>query len=517
MSHKRKILQGSASNLLRVALSALISLVLPPLLVHRLQPSEYNAWVLILQISGYINLLDLGLQTAIGKFVAEYDAAGDSRAAARILSSSFALLCASAFVGAMGIGVIAWQVPQIFHQMPTQLTVGVRVSILLIGCSTALSLPFGAFLAAFTGLQRYGFPTALAMMSRTLSAAGMAGLLLMQSNLVGLAFWLAFVNVATAIGQFLGWMKFARSSIGFSFRLVDRACVLQLIRYGGVLSVWSIAGLFISGLDIVIVGHYDFKNTGYYGIATAATNFMVLLVGSIFGPLLPAISSFQGAGTTERIGKIVIDSTRYCALLLCLIGLPLGLGAYPLLRLWVGHEYATRSELFLQLLVLGNAIRQIGYPYSLAVIATGKQHLATLAGVAEAAVNIAVSIYLVQRIGAVGVAIGTLVGAFVSVGMHLYVSMKWTRSTILMSRRSFVVEGLLRPLSCVIPALLLLPLLRLSGSAPINVVAILACALTTVGIAWFRGLTSEERLRFKLALHRLSFWSVGTERNTKDL
>ena len=48
------------------------------------------------------------------------------------------------------------------------------------------------------------------------------------------------------------------------------------------------------------------------------------------------------------------------------------------------------------------------------------KQLATIAGVAEAIVNLSVSIYLVQRIGAVGVAIGTLVGAFVSLGLHLF-------------------------------------------------------------------------------------------------
>ena len=38
MSHKRKILQGSASNMARVILSMLIALVLPPILVHRMSP-----------------------------------------------------------------------------------------------------------------------------------------------------------------------------------------------------------------------------------------------------------------------------------------------------------------------------------------------------------------------------------------------------------------------------------------------------------------------------------------------
>ena len=79
MSRKRKVLQGSASNLTRVLLSMLVSLVLPPFLVHHMAASEYSAWVLILQMSSYVSLLDFGLQTAIGKYVAEYDAGGPSR------------------------------------------------------------------------------------------------------------------------------------------------------------------------------------------------------------------------------------------------------------------------------------------------------------------------------------------------------------------------------------------------------------------------------------------------------
>jgi O-antigen/teichoic acid export membrane protein len=485
----------------------LVALVLPPLLVHRMQPAEYSAWVLILQTSAYINLLDLGLQTAIGKFVAEYDASGDRSASSRTLSSSFAILCVSAFVGAVAIAIVAWRVPQLFHQMPAALIGDVREGILVVGLSAVLALPFGAFLAAFTGLQRYGFPTALAMSSRVLSAAALAGLLLMHGRLVQLAWLIGVFNVATAFGQFLGWRRYARESVGFSFKLVDRESALRLVKYGSVLSIWTIATLLVSGLDMVIVGHYDFKNTGYYGIASAVTNFMLLVIGSLFGPLLPAVSSLQSGRTPGQIGEMVIKATRYCGLLLCMIGLPLVFGAYPLLKLWVGNDYAIRSALFLQVLVLGNAIRQIGYPYSLVVIATGKQHLATIAGVAEAVVNVSLSIYLVQRIGAVGVAIGTLAGAFVSIGVHLTVSMKLTRSTILMSRCRFMLAGLFRPLLCVIPSLLLFAFCRKFSMLPANISLIAISTLTTSGIAWFVGLTSAERYGFKEASHRLIHWT----------
>jgi O-antigen/teichoic acid export membrane protein len=471
----------------------LVALVLPPLLVRRMAPAEYSAWVLILQCSAYVNLLDLGLQTAIGKFVAEYDTANDRTASSRILTNSFVILCVSAFVGAVVIITISWRVPQIFHQVPQALIGHLRQGILVVGLSTVFALPFGAFLATFAGLQRYGFPTILTMTGKLFSSAALAGLLLMHGTLIQMAGLMAACNAATALGQFFGWERYVKNRVGFSFKLIDRETALRLAKYGSVLSVWTIATLLISGLDVVIVGHYDYKNTGYYGIAVGATNLLLVVITSIFSPLLPAVSSMNSGRTRGQIGELVIRVTRYCTLLICLLGLPLVFGAYPLLKLWVGHGYAIRSALFLEVLVLGNAIRMMGYPYALAVVATGTQRLATIAAVAEAIANVTLSIYLVQRVGAVGVAIGTCAGALVSIGVHLTVSMRLTRSTILMLRRRFVLEAVLRPLSCVIPSIVLFPIWRRFAMLPASLPWLVPWAFFTFGTAWFIGLKSAER------------------------
>jgi O-antigen/teichoic acid export membrane protein len=487
----------------------LVALVLPPLLVHRMVSAEYSAWVLILQCSAYVSLLDLGLQAAIGKFVAEYDALGDRTASSRILSCAFAILCVCALVGAVGIAVVVWRVPQLFHQMPTTLVSSLREGIFAVGISTVIALPFSAFLAVFNGLQRYGFPTVIAMISKISTTAALAIILLMHGSLVQLAWGLAFFNVATALAQFFGWRKYARERVGFSWRLVGPEVALALVKYGSVLSIWTVAMLLISGLDIVIVGHYDYKDAGYYGIASAVSNFMVLVIGSLFGPLMPAVSALQSGRTSSHIGDLTIRATRYCALLVCFVGLPLVFGAYPLLHVWVGHDYAIHSVIFLQVLVLGNAIRQLAYPYALIVVATGQQHLATIAGVMEAVVNACLSIYLVQRIGAVGVAIGTLVGALVSLGLHLSLSMKYTRTKIAMSRSHFVLEGILRPLSCSIPFLLLLPMWKRLNMLPLSPTWIALWFSAMLGIGWFVGLTRVER---GWGQKILAGWYTGTTR-----
>jgi O-antigen/teichoic acid export membrane protein len=494
--------------MLRVMLSLLVSLLLPPFLVHRMSTAEYSAWVLILQMSAYVGLLDLGLQTAVGKFVAEYDAVGDRATSTRILSTSFGILSIAALIGMVVIAILTWRVPQLLHQMPVALVKSVREGLLAVGLSVSFALPFGAFLATFTGLQEYSFPTILATLSRILSAVALVVLLLCHGTLVQLALVMAAFNVAAALMQFLGWRKYVRERVDFSIAFFDRKTAVQLIRYGSVLSLWAVASLLVSGLDILIVGHYDYKNTGFYAVASSVTNFMLLIVGSIFGPILPAVSSLQAGSTPSQIGDVLSRVTRYCTLLLCLSGLPLLFGAYPLLSLWVGHDYAARSALFLEVLVLGNVVRQLTYPYALVVVATGRQHLATIAAISEAAVNVAVSIALVHRIGALGVAIGTFVGAFVSLGMHLTISMHFTQSTIQIRRSRFVARALLQPLLCITPSLLLYPFWKRFAMLPANPLLLGTWAVLTLAIAWEIGLTPDDRRDAIKAGARLLYWRV---------
>ena len=497
MSRKRKVLQGSASNIVRMLLSMLVSLVLPPFLVHRLSGAEYSAWVLIIQLSTYVNLLDFGLQTAIGKFVAEHEAADDRESSHLLVSTSFTLLAGASVIAAAGILVIARFVPQLFHQMPPELVPEVRMGVIVLGLSTAFALPFNAFAAVFNGLQRYTFPTVVAIVGRLGSAALLVMVLLLHGSLVQMACVLAVSTLGSGVAQYLGWRSYARSRVGFTFFLYRRDVALRLAKYGGILSVWTVAMLLVSGLDNVIVGHYDFKNTGYYNIASGITNVMLALVSSVFGPMVPALSSMQAGSTPERLGELCIRITRYCGLLMWLIAIPLIFGAYPLIRLWVGGSvggaYAAGSNVYVQILVLGNVIRQFGYGYALAVVATGKQYLATAAAIAEASVNIVLSIWLVQKFGAIGVAVGTLVGAFVSVGVHIAVSMRLTQATILIRRRRFVVNGLLRPMLCVLPSVALYPFWRPSTMVPANPALLTLWLVATGTISWTVGLTPEER------------------------
>jgi O-antigen/teichoic acid export membrane protein len=139
-------------------------------------------------------------------------------------------------------------------------------------------------------------------------------------------------------------------------------------------------------------------------------------------------------------------------------------------------------------------------------VATGKQHLATIAAVAEASVNIVLSIWLVQKFGAIGVAIGTVAGAIVSLAVHLLVSMRYTRSTILIERSRYIVAGLLRPLVTTVPSFCLLFFWRRNSILPAEPAILAIWAVLTLALAWWVGLSAEDRQLGKAAVTRLLYW-----------
>lgn len=492
-STKKKVLQGSAANLLQMLLSFSVSLVVPPFLVHHMQQAEYSAWVLILQISAYVSYLEFGIQTALGKFIAEYHAVGDSAASGRVAGTAFTILSILGAFGIVVLGFIAAEIPFLFRQVPPGIVGPMRIGILAIGCSTALMLPFTVMQGVFVGLQRYSILATLNSVGRIVPSLAIILLLLLHGTLVQMALLIAAFNLLNILAQWYCWQRFAGADVPLRPFTLDRPTARRLLAYCSVLAIWLVGSLFISGLDTTIVGRYDFHNTGFYAIASSVTNFMLLIVGSALGPLMPAISSLQAQRTPHQLGSLLVRATRYCVLLLMVLALPLLIAGFPLLRLWIGATYASGAVRILPVLVLANVIRQLGYPYALMVVATGTQRLATVSPVVEAIVNLTLSLILVRSMGAVGVAIGTLIGACVGFLLHLVLSMRLTLPTINPGRARLLLRGILRPAICALPSLLVLPWLHSRSLVPLPPALLVLWALATLALAWLIGLTQHER------------------------
>jgi len=484
--------RNAAASVARLFIASLVALVLPAYLTRYLPVQTYGAWVLVLQLSAYVSYLDFGVQSGVSKYVAEYVAKDDYAGAERSASTGFVIMLAASVLGVLLTLILAYRVPQLFQSMPVALYRDVRISVVLIGISLAIGLACSVFSAIFLGLQLYVVPMTISIINRVLFTVVVCLAVFLHSSLAVMGGAVAAVNVSTVFLQIVAWRKLA-SRIRVRLSGVNRDALKQMLSFCFVLAVWS-AGMFcISGLDITVVGHYAFNKTGYYATAALPSNVVALILSALMGPLMPAASALSTQRSRVEMGDILYRATRYSSILLFSAGLPLLVCSYPILRLWVGPDYAAHAVPYMRILTLGITLRNFCLPYATMVVATGKQRFATAATISEAVVNLAGSIYLARFMGATGVALGTLLGAFVSVAMHFVLSMHYTSESLAISRRRLLLQGLLRPAISAVPSALLLPLWWSSTSPRFSLQVWLIWTLSTLLLTWFASLNLNER------------------------
>ena len=487
-----KLAKNSAANVVRLGVTSLVSIVLPAYLTHKLSVETYGAWVLILQLGAYVAYLDFGVQTAVSKYIAEYEAKNDYAGCGRCVSIALLIMLVAGALGALLTAGFAWQAPILFKEIPSALLGEVRISVLLVGFSLSVGLPAAVFSAIFLGLQRYQVPMMTGVISKLLYGFVICAAVYRHSSLISMATAVAAVNLLTSLLQIVCWKKLA-GQIRVSLRAINKEMALQMGQYCAVLTIWSVCMLFINGLDITIVGHYAFNELAFYSVASAPNSFVLLVIGAVLGPLLPATSALSVNRSPKQMGSILLRATRYSTILLFVTGLPVMIAGYPLLHLWVGKTYAFRSVSYLRILVGANIIRNLCAPYATMVVATSQQKLATASAISEAVVNLSCSIILARHLGAYGVALGTLIGAIVGVAMHFGLSMHYTRRNLDTARRRLFWDGMGRPALMAIPACLLITHWWIAGPPTIHILVWFVLAAATVLLAWFVSMNAKDR------------------------
>jgi O-antigen/teichoic acid export membrane protein len=489
----RTLAKSSAANLTRLAVTSLVSIFLPAYLTHHLPVKTYGAWVLILQLSAYVGYLDFGVQTAVSKYIAEYEAREDPAGCGRCASVGLAITLVAGVLGILLTLVLAWQVPSIFHTMPQSLYQDVRLSVVFVGVSLSVSLASSVFAAMFSGLQRYHVPMVITIISRLLFGAVICAAVASHSSLAVMGAAAGCVNIFTAFLQVVAWRKIAHT-IRISLRHIDATMLKRMLKYCAVLTVWSGCMLCVSGLDLTIVGHYSFSETAYYAIAASPTSLILMIIAALMGPLLPATSALSVHRSSTQMGGILLRSTRYATSVLFLTGLPFVVVGYLILSKWVGPVYALHSVQLLRVLVLANIVRSMCAPYAMMVVATCRQRVATAAAVTEGIVNLVSSVWLAQHLGALGVALGTLLGAVAGVAMHFTVSMRYTQANLAISRIELFVKGMLRPAAMAIPSVLLLGCWWRAETPSMTVYVYSVWVIATLLLTWFVSMSRDDRV-----------------------
>ena len=447
-----RFVKNAVANLGRGSAAAVVALLLPPILVRHMTAASYAVWVLVLQTAAYVSYLNFGLQTAIGRYVAFAKERGDGDLRDSVFSTAFAGLCGAALLSLVCLAIAAAGVPELFPSVPATLVSQMRLALLVVGFSMAAELPASAWNGVFIGMERYDVPALTVGGARLLSAIGVVAAALTGHSIVTMAVAMAVTNLVSYLAQYLA-LRHTAPEVRFRPDLVRRSTAQELYGYCLGLTVFAFSTFLVTGLDLVLVGRFQFSMVTSYSVSASMIALIAGLLGAVINVILPHSAALHARHRSDELGELVISSTRLGVLLLILTGVPILLYAEPILRLWIGPQYLPAGAPVLAILIIANIIRLIGLPYSVILVAAGQQRYIIISPLAEGFSNLIASVVLGSLFGGIGIALGTLFGSFVSVGAHLAYSMPRTKAAITFSRRGFIRSGLLYPILCTSPLL----------------------------------------------------------------
>jgi O-antigen/teichoic acid export membrane protein len=505
-----RLARNSLANLLRLGASWVIVLAVPPLLVRLLDPSSYATWMLVLQLGAYATLFDGGLQLAVGRFVARARP-GDWQHLGEVLSSAAVLmLVGGAFMAAFTFGA-AFHLGRFFHSIPQAILPQARDALLLVGGSLSVAFPFSVLAGLYLGLEQNHVNAVAGSLSRIAGAAGTVWAAFHHQGLVLMAAWTAAGTLAQPAIFVLASRHFSLRSI-LGTRLVKFQATTEFAKFCSAMVLSQLSMLLITGLDLPIVAAYDFPNASYYALAAILGNVLAVPQGAILSTMVPTLSSMSAVQSSDHLGRVLVRSSRVATAMLAAVAVPLMAGMPVLLHLWVGANYAQHSLLLGEVLVAAQVVRLTLMPYALIGFSAGEQNRMLVSPVAESIVNLACSLVLVRWIGALGVAVGTLIGAFLGVAVHFWNSMPRTRS-ITFSRSKLLCDAILQPIGmALLPAAILAVVLPHVPSVGVKMVLLSLSFATLIAVYWKWQLQPEDRLAIRNASGRLFSTDLRRER-----
>lgn len=449
---QNRVLSNAIWNVVNGSSSAIVAVVVPPFLTRMLTPEAYGAWAVALQIGTYVTLFGFGLQMAVGRYVAYAEARSDIAQRDGIVNSAFWFLLTASAVAWLAICGLGFSIHRLLPNLSTALAEQTKVAVILVGLALAINLPGSIFAAVFTGQHRSDIPAKIQGSGRVLLALGLIAAA-MSRNLAILGLVYAVISIGTVAALWYAWKTRTLEPI-LSPRLVKREHGRELVSFCFSLTIWNFAMLLVSGLDLLIVGRWDYAATPYFAVSVTLTTLVAGTITSLANALVPAAASLPDDESGANLRQLLSRGSRFVMAASIIAGVPMIFGGFTLLEVWLGHSYALKAAPILAILVIATMLRNLLLPYVTLAIGTGNQRKLTVIPLAEGSVSIIASILLVGSSGAYGVALAKIVGGLT--GIIMLIANHPLRTALgNWSRKDFMYKCVIKPAFAIVPILIL--------------------------------------------------------------
>jgi O-antigen/teichoic acid export membrane protein len=405
------LVRGSALRVLTLVASVAVSFFLMPFLIHALGDRWFGVWALVGSITSYYALLDLGLTSAVNRFLTRAIAREEETDANAVIVTALAIF------GGIGASVLLVSVTIAlgagwFLDDPAEARV-FRQVVVILGADVALAFPFAVFNGLLVAHCRFDIVSGTQLAALALRTALIVHFIGRGHSIVALA----VITLAVSLFSRLALAIAARRlfpSLQLRRAHLRRAQARALFGYGKYAFIAAAADRIRFQVDTVVVA--AFLGVGlvtHYAIAARVTQLFMELMIRALGVVGPVFMRVDATGDPEQMRRTFLLATRVSTLAAVTVAGGIVILGERLIELWIGADYL---DAYWPLVILTSALAvglmQMPSVNVLYAIVRHRYYAGLNAG--EALANLGLSVILVQFYGMIGVSLGTAIPLLVA-------------------------------------------------------------------------------------------------------
>ena len=406
MELARRTTTNSLYSLLGFVWPIALAIVATPYLVNRLGDDAYGLYALGIAAVGFLGLLDLGMGSAVMKFVSELVATRDVRGLNSALRAGLAFYIAT---GVLGLVAVVAMTPFLVERV-LDLPVGLRDAartVFYVTAGTFLFTMLVSFLSAIpASVHRFDitakvnsvYATATIGAACLLVALGYGVQAIVVANLVVTA------AGATAYGVIAPHLVPVRRGAS-----LDLSMLRRMSSFASLTLVATVSGTILVQLDKFVIGSVlGVALVTYYVIPANLAIRLHAAAAQLAVVLFPVASELYALGERERVHRLYVRATRLVVAFVVAAAIPLLSFASQILEVWISPEFAARSaDVFVLLIITNGVLALTAVPFYVA-LGANRPSVNAVFSLVSAVLNVVFMIFLIPRYGLIGAAVAYL-------------------------------------------------------------------------------------------------------------
>lgn len=346
------------ANFAGSGVAALLQLAFIPFYIKFLGIEAYGLIGFYIMLQAVLQVLDFGLGPTMNREMARYsvqpDKAGEARDFTRTLEIVYWILGISA--GA----AIALAAPLIAAgwinagTMPRPVVVR---ALTLMGGLATLQLPLSLYQGGLIGLQRQVLLNGVKIAMSVMGSGGAVLILwLVSPTITAFLAWQLAVTALQAAA--LGWSLWRSIPAAGHRPRFSPALLRNVRRFAAGMTGIAVSSIILTQIDKILLSKLlPLKTFGYYTLATAVANGLLILITPLFNATFPRISAMVAARDENGVRELYHLSTQLMAALILPVALIVAFFSHDILMLWTGNAEATGNAApIVSILIAGTAM-----------------------------------------------------------------------------------------------------------------------------------------------------------------